>query len=133
MTECWQELTCSGRVWRLKSLCELWSQSLGFGHEHPSPSLQGNVPFGFRYRTYSKSVSSFQPPLVFSMIILNSLFPSAGCFISPPLPPPLSHIVAINIQHSQRRKTALDLLYFCSAPPTQGIQQYKWGQVWVIN
>lgn len=110
-------------VWTVESQLGVFGMTA-----HPSPPLHFRETslFGFRY---SECVSSFQPSLVFSMIILNSLFPSAGCFIciffSSHCHP---HHTALSMKQNSFRSPL-----FLPCPPTQGIQQYKRGQVWAIN
>lgn len=96
----WQIVEVKQLVWTVES-------ELGFWAWPPPPTVQWNVPFGFRYSSYAECVSSFQPPLVFNMIILNSLILCRLLYLHFfPL-----HIVTLIRRHSQWWRTALDLLY----------------------
>lgn len=97
----WQSVEVKQLVWTVESELGFWAWP------PPPPSVQWNVPFGFRYSSYAECVSSFQPPLVFNMIILNSLI---LCWLLYLHFFPL-HIVTLTRRPSQWRKTALDLLY----------------------
>lgn len=71
---CRQELACRDKVCRLRSVCELWSQSLGFSGMTVQPPPQFRETSLLVSDAYPECVSSFQPPLVFNMIILTPRF-----------------------------------------------------------
>lgn len=115
----WQSVEVKQLVWTVESQLGFWAWP------PPPPSVQWNVPFGFRYSSYAECVSSFQPPLVFNMIILNSLilcwllylhfFPPSHCH---------PHQTSLSVEENSFRSSLFQ---------PQRVQQYKWGQVWVIN